>query len=65
MRKLLFTLAIVLSLAMSGAAIAASPQQLASLKQQFQLPESQIDLAVAKLAIDKMIDPKRDITATL
>lgn len=65
MRKPLFVCLALFSLAMSGTSAAASPKQLTPLQQQLQLPESQIDLVTAKLAIDKLIDPKLDTAATI
>lgn len=43
----------------------ASQAQLAPLQTVLQTPESQIDLAQAKLVIDRMIDPTVDVAATL
>lgn len=44
---------------------AVSNSQLAPLRAVLQTPDSEIDLAKAKLTIDRMIDPKIDVAATL
>lgn len=76
MRSLLLTLwaMFVFGLSSANAAVPAkkspTPQtspssQLAPLRTLLQTPDSQIDLAKAKLTIDRLIDPKIDTAATL
>ncbi|HLM52258.1 MAG TPA: transglutaminase family protein [Pseudoxanthomonas sp.] len=76
MRVLLLTLAAMFASGLSNANAAAparesstsqpsTTSQLASLRTLLQAPDSRIDLAQAKLAIDRMIDQKIDEAATL